>query len=109
MRKYSLYILLENFSILGEETDYCPFFTGQKDSIEALIEANPILKFLTPDDVAGLKEDFQEAFDAQWDPGDFGELGGIWCREYDGLHYLYAPDDMKINGVYAMAITCDPQ
>ena len=118
MRTYSLYIGFEGFDVEEGKTEFVdnPFLFGaEKDSIEAVIEENPILKFLTDEDVAILYGELNEAeklFREEPDNSEFGlddayaELGGIWCSYDDnGIHYLYGPDALKIKGVTHIAIT----
>jgi len=103
--RYKLYLLLENLEILGEKKDFVTVFGEPKDSVEEVVNSNELLAFMTDEDVESISNDFE---DAKEDGDDaLNELGGIWAREFDGLHYLYRPDELKVDGVYAIAIVVD--
>lgn len=109
--RYKLYLLLENVEILGEKKDFVPVFGEPKDSVAEVVNSNELLSFMTDEDVECISNEFKEHFtkyvDSKMGLDYSGELGGIWAREFDGLHYLYRPEELNVPGVYAIAIGVD--
>ena len=104
IKGYRLYVLLEGVKILDQEPDYVPVFSKTYDSLEELRENERFASFLTDGDLDILKGDAEYGIRESWSRNDFGEVGGIWCRESDGLHYIYNSCAIEAQGVYALAI-----